>query len=136
MVGSQEKLSSLGATAQAEILGYAQSGVAPDVMGLGPVPAVKQLLKSQNMALADIDLIEINEAFAGQVLACQDELNFDLDKVNVNGGSIALGHPIGATGARIVVTLIHALKQRDKEIGLATLCVSGGQGTALLIKRI
>lgn len=136
LVGSQEKLSSLGATAQAEILGYAQSGVAPDVMGLGPVPAVKALLKSQNMALADIDLIEINEAFAGQVLACQDELNFDLDKVNVNGGSIALGHPIGATGARIIVTLIHALKQRDKEIGLATLCVSGGQGTALLIKRM
>lgn len=136
LVGGQEKLSSLGATVQAEILGYTQSGVAPDVMGLGPVPAVKQLLKSQKMTLADIDLIEINEAFAGQVLACHDELNFDLDKVNVNGGSIALGHPIGATGARIVVTLIHALKQRDKEVGLATLCVSGGQGTALLIKRI
>ncbi|MFQ5607198.1 MAG: thiolase family protein, partial [Candidatus Zixiibacteriota bacterium] len=136
LVGSQERLSSPGATAQAEILGYAQSGVAPDVMGLGPVPAVRALLKAQKMTLADIDLIELNEAFAGQVLACHDELDFDLDKINVNGGAIALGHPIGATGARIVVTLISALKQRKKEIGLATLCVSGGQGTALLIRRI
>lgn len=136
IVRSADKLAELGGAPQAEIIAYKQSGVAPDVMGLGPVPAVKQLLESQKMILADIDLIEINEAFAGQALGCHDELNFDLDKVNVNGGSIALGHPIGATGARIVVTLIHALKQRDKEIGLATLCVSGGQGTALLIKRL
>jgi acetyl-CoA C-acetyltransferase len=133
---AEEKATELGITAEAEVIAYSQSGVDPDIMGLGPVPTVNALLKNTGMTLDDIDLVELNEAFAGQVLACNTELNIDLEKLNVNGGAIALGHPIAATGARIITTLLSALKQRDKEIGLATLCVSGGQGTAVLIKRL
>ncbi|MBN4076466.1 thiolase family protein [Gemmatimonas aurantiaca] len=133
---SKAKATELGVTPEAELIGYSQSGVEPDIMGLGPVPAIKSLLKQTGMTLGDVDLIELNEAFAGQVLACNSELGIDLDKLNVNGGAIALGHPIGATGARIITTLLSALQQRDKEIGLAALCVSGGQGTAILVKRL
>lgn len=133
---SEDKASELGVTPEAELIGYSQSGVDPDIMGLGPVPAVNALFEQTGMSMDDIDLVELNEAFAGQVLACNTELNIDLEKLNVNGGAIALGHPIAATGARILATLLSALKQRDKEIGLATLCVSGGQGTALLVKRL
>lgn len=133
---SSENAERLNVTPEAEVIGYSQSGVDPDIMGLGPVPAVNNLLKQTGMTLGDIDLIELNEAFAGQVLACNTELKMDMDKLNVNGGSIALGHPIAATGARLIATLLSALKQRDKEIGLVTLCVSGGQGTALLLRRL
>ncbi len=133
---SEEKVKKLGVTPEAEIIGYAQSGVAPDIMGLGPVPATKALLAKANVALEDIDLIELNEAFAGQVLACLTELPIDEEKINVHGGAIALGHPIGATGARIVTTLLSALKKRNKTLGLVTLCVSGGQGTSILFKRV
>ena len=126
----------LGARPLAEILGVASAGVEPKEMGLGPVPATKKILKSLNLGLADFDLIEINEAFAAQVLACERELKWDPARRNIKGGAIALGHPIGCTGARITVTLLHSLIQEDKELGLATLCVSGGQGMSLVLKRL
>jgi len=124
----------LGARAQARVVGYATAGVDPAVMGIGPVPAVRDLLQRTGRALDEIELIEINEAFAAQVLACQRDLRFDLSRTNVNGGAIALGHPIGATGARITTTLIHEMLRRKARLGLATLCISGGQGIALLIE--
>lgn len=136
LVLSEEKANELGVTPEAEVISYAQSGVQPDLMGLGPVPSTKQTLANAGMALEDIDLVELNEAFAGQVLACLTELPIDNGKLNVHGGAVALGHPIGATGARIVTTLLHALKSRKKELGLATLCVSGGQGTAIIFRNV
>jgi len=120
----------------ARIVGFATAGVDPAIMGLGPVPAVRKLEQRTGVKLADIDLVELNEAFAAQVLACDRELKFDRERVNVNGGSIALGHPIGATGARIVVTLLHEMRRRAVKRGLATLCVSGGMGWALLLERV
>ena len=125
----------LGVRPLAEILGYASAAVDPKEMGLGPVPATRKTLKSLNLVLGDIDIIEINEAFAAQALACERELKWDPARRNIKGGAIALGHPIGCTGARITVTLLHSLIREDKEIGLATLCVSGGQGMALVLKR-
>jgi len=107
-----------------------EGGVAPEVMGLGPVPAFRALAAKNGMAIGDYDLVELNEAFAAQVIACDRELEFDRAKLNVNGGAIALGHPIGATGARIVVTLIHEMARRGAQHGLATLCISGGMGVA------
>ena len=104
-------------------------------MGIGPVPATRALLADTGVTLDDIDLIELNEAFAAQVLACDRELHFDRSKLNVHGGAISLGHPIGATGARITTTLLHALVSRDKKLGLATLCISGGMGLSLLVER-
>jgi acetyl-CoA C-acetyltransferase len=115
----------------ARITAYASAGVNPREMGLGPVPAVRKLLQRTGHRLQDYDLIELNEAFAAQVLACDRELHFDPERLNVNGGAIALGHPIGCTGARIAVTLLHALRHRGLRRGLATLCVSGGLGMAL-----
>jgi len=120
----------------AQILGAASAGVNPKEMGLGPVPATSNLLKKLKLNLKDIDLVEINEAFAAQVLAVERELKWDKDRRNIKGGAIALGHPIGCTGAKITVTLLHSLIQENKEIGLATLCVSGGQGMALALKRM
>jgi acetyl-CoA C-acetyltransferase len=135
VVLSEEGLKRFGATAQARIVDYEICGVAPDIMGIGPVPAVRALLQRQNLNLSEIDLIELNEAFAAQVIACDRELHFDADRLNVNGGSIALGHPIGCTGVRITTTLIHEMKKRQARLGLATLCVSGGLGLALLLER-
>ncbi|MGL5384720.1 MAG: acetyl-CoA C-acetyltransferase [Enterobacterales bacterium] len=126
----------LGLTPLARIRGYASGGVAPALMGMGPVPATLNALKKTGLALTDIDLIEANEAFAAQFLAVGKTLGFAEEKVNVNGGAIALGHPIGASGARILVTLLHALQARDKTLGLATLCIGGGQGTAMIIERL
>jgi acetyl-CoA C-acetyltransferase len=126
----------LGLIPLARIRGYASGGVAPALMGMGPVPATLNALKKTGLALADIDLIEANEAFAAQFLAVGKTLGFAEEKVNVNGGAIALGHPIGASGARILVTLLHALQARDKTLGLATLCIGGGQGTAMIIERL
>jgi len=114
---------------------FTSAGVDPAVMGIGPVPAVEALLRRTGRKLSELPLIELNEAFAAQVLACDRELEFDRERLNVNGGAIALGHPIGATGARIVVTLVHEMKRRGAEAGLATLCVSGGQGMAALVTR-
>jgi acetyl-CoA C-acetyltransferase len=103
-------------------------------MGIGPVPAIRKLEKKHGFALSDFDLVELNEAFAAQVLACDRELHFDREKLNVNGGAIALGHPIGCTGTRITVTLLHEMLKRKARRGLATLCVSGGMGMALAIE--
>lgn len=125
----------LGLNPIAEILGATSAGVDPKEMGIGPVPATRKLLKKNNLELSDIDLIEINEAFAAQVLAVERELKWDNDMRNIRGGAIALGHPIGCTGAKITATLLHSLIQENKELGLATLCVSGGQGISLLVKR-
>ncbi len=135
VVLSEEGLKRFGARPQARIVDYEICGVAPEIMGIGPVPAVRALLKRQNLDLSDVDLIELNEAFAAQVIACDRELHFDADKLNVNGGAIALGHPIGCTGVRITTTLIHELHKRQARLGLATLCVSGGMGLALLLER-
>lgn len=125
-----------GLTPLARIRGYASGGVAPALMGMGPVPATQKVLQQTGLQIDDFDLIEANEAFAAQFLAVGNTLKFDREKVNVNGGAIALGHPIGASGARILVTLLHALRARDKTLGLATLCIGGGQGVALAIERL
>lgn len=125
-----------GLTPLARIKSYASGGVPPALMGMGPVPATQKALQLAGLQLADIDLIEANEAFAAQFLAVGKNLGFDSEKVNVNGGAIALGHPIGASGARILVTLLHAMQARDKTLGLATLCIGGGQGIAMVIERL
>jgi acetyl-CoA C-acetyltransferase len=112
----------------------AVAGCSPRTMGIGPVPAVRKLVEKTGDPLDGYDLIELNEAFAAQVIACDRELSMDMERVNVNGGAIALGHPIGATGARIVVTLVHEMRRRGVDKGLATLCMSGGMGMALALK--
>jgi acetyl-CoA C-acetyltransferase len=122
--------------AQARLVDYEIGGVDPRVMGIGPVPAIRKLLERRGLGLSEIDLIELNEAFAAQVLACDRELHFDQDRLNVNGGAIALGHPIGCTGARIMTTLLHELERRKARLGLATLCISGGMGMAVLVERV
>lgn len=136
VVMAEDAARAAGLTPLARIRGYASGGVAPSMMGLGPVPATQNVLQQTGLSLADIDLIEANEAFAAQFLAVGQLLNFDMQKVNVNGGAIALGHPIGASGARILVTLLHALAARDKTLGLATLCIGGGQGIAMIVERM
>ena len=120
----------------ARIMAVTSVGVDPRVMGIGPVPAIRKMEQKHGLKLADFELIELNEAFAAQVLACDRELHFDRDKLNVNGGAIALGHPIGCTGARITVTLLHEMLKRKAKRGLATLCVSGGMGMALAIENV
>lgn len=135
VIMSKEKAEQLGLTPLATIASNANSGVDPAVMGLGPVQAVKNALSRANMDLSQIDLIEANEAFAAQAIAVDKELGFDHQKLNVNGGAIALGHPIGASGARILVTLLHEMKRRDAKSGLATLCIGGGQGVATVVTR-
>jgi acetyl-CoA C-acetyltransferase len=135
VVLSGEAARRLGVEPMARIEGYRVDGVDPAVMGIGPVPAVRNLEKATGIPLAEIDLIELNEAFAAQVLAVDRELGFDRERLNVNGGAIALGHPIGCSGARIVVTLLHEMARRACRRGLATLCVSGGMGGALLLER-
>lgn len=135
LVMSESTVKKHGAKPLARIVDYTVVGVGPKVMGIGPVPAVRQLLEKSKIGLDQIDLIELNEAFAAQVIACQRELKFDMSCTNVNGGAIALGHPIGCTGARIVVTLVHEMQRRGSRYGLATLCVSGGMGMAILLER-
>jgi len=136
VVFSEEGLKQSGATPQARIVDYEIAGVAPEIMGIGPVPAVRTLLKRQQLTMDQIDLIELNEAFAAQVIACDRELKFPADRLNVNGGAIALGHPIGCTGVRITTSLVHEMQKRQAKLGLATLCVSGGMGLALLLERV
>ncbi|HEV2914162.1 MAG TPA: acetyl-CoA C-acetyltransferase [Pyrinomonadaceae bacterium] len=133
---SEETLKESGAEAEARIVDYEIAGVAPEIMGIGPVPAVRALLERQRLTLDDIELVELNEAFAAQVIACDRDLGLDAERLNVNGGAIALGHPIGCTGVRISVTLLHEMKKRRARRGLATLCVSGGMGLALLVERV
>ncbi len=125
----------MGVEPLARIRGYACGGVDPALMGTGPIPAVRNVLDKTELSLGDIDLIEANEAFAAQFCAVGNTLGFDMDKVNVNGGAIALGHPIGASGARILVTLLHAMKHRGDHLGLATLCIGGGMGIAMVVER-
>jgi acetyl-CoA C-acetyltransferase len=132
----EETSKKLNITPLARIISWATTGVDPAIMGIGPVPATKKALKIANWKLDDVDLIEANEAFAAQSLAVSQEMKWDMSKVNVNGGAIALGHPIGASGARILVTLIHELIRSNKNKGLATLCIGGGQGIAMCIERI
>jgi acetyl-CoA C-acetyltransferase len=136
LVVSETALAKSGLTPQARVVDYEITGVAPEIMGIGPVPATRALLARQQLNLDEIDLIELNEAFAAQVIACDRDLQFDAERLNVNGGAIALGHPIGCTGVRITTTLLHELKKRDAKRGLATLCVSGGMGLALLVERV
>jgi acetyl-CoA C-acetyltransferase len=133
---SEAALEQSGAQAEAKIIDYEVTGVAPEIMGIGPVPAIKSLLARQKLSLAEIDLVELNEAFAAQVIACDRELKFDPERLNVNGGAIALGHPIGCTGVRITTTLLHEMNKRGARFGLSTLCVSGGMGLALLVERV
>ncbi len=130
---SKEKAAALGIPYLAAIKGYGMAGVDPAIMGVGPVDAVKKALQKAGIALDELDLIEANEAFAAQALAVTKELGFPGEKVNVNGGAIALGHPIGASGTRILVTLVHEMKKRRNKLGLATLCIGGGQGIALVV---
>jgi len=135
MLASAEKAKALGLPVLARIKAYASAGVDPSIMGIGPVPATRLALTKAGWSLDDLDLIEANEAFAAQSLAVSKELGWDMNKVNVNGGAIALGHPIGASGARILVSLVHELIRRDGKKGLATLCIGGGQGVSLAIER-
>lgn len=135
VVMSAEKAEELGITPLAKIVSYGQKGLDPSIMGYGPFHATKKALEVANLKIEDLDLIEANEAFAAQSLAVVKDLNFDMSKVNVNGGAIALGHPVGASGARILVTLLHEMKKRDAKKGLATLCIGGGMGTALIVER-
>ena len=136
MVLSEAAVKAHGVTPQAALLGAVSVGVDPARMGIGPVPAVRKLLERHALSLEQIDIIELNEAFASQVLACDRELHMDPDRLNPNGGGIALGHPTGCSGARIVVALVHELARTRGRYGIATLCVSGGQGMALLVERV
>jgi acetyl-CoA C-acetyltransferase len=135
VLATEEMAKKAGVEPLGRLTAWTSAGVEPARMGIGPVPAIKALLKKTGRSLSDIDLIELNEAFAAQVIACARELPLDLSRVNVNGGAIALGHPIGATGARISTTLLHEMKRRQAKAGIATLCVSGGMGMAVLFER-
>ena len=135
VVMSEEKAKELGVKPMATWVGGALGGVDPSIMGVGPVAAVNKLMKKLDMKVADMDLIEANEAFAAQSLAVGHDLEFDPAKLNVNGGAIALGHPVGASGCRILVTLLHEMQRRDAKTGLATLCIGGGMGCATVVKR-
>jgi acetyl-CoA C-acetyltransferase len=136
VVLSEEAAKRHGVTPQAALLGHTSVGVDPARMGIGPVPAVRKLLERHQLALDQVDVVELNEAFASQVLACDRDLRFDRARLNVNGGAIALGHPTGCSGTRILVTLLHELQRVKGRYGIATLCVSGGQGMAVLVERV
>ncbi|WP_160678371.1 acetyl-CoA C-acetyltransferase [Clostridium sp. C8-1-8] len=136
VVMSAEKAAELGIKPLAKIVSYGSKGLDPTIMGYGPFHATKKALEVANLTVEDLDLIEANEAFASQSLAVAKDLHFDMNKVNVNGGAIALGHPVGASGARILVSLLHEMEKRDAKRGLATLCIGGGMGTALIVERV
>ena len=135
VVMSKEKADELGIKPMATIKSYASGGVDPSIMGVGPVPATKKALKKAGLTIKDIDLVEANEAFAAQSLAVRKDLGLDPEKTNVNGGAIALGHPIGASGCRILITLLYEMQRRDAKTGLATLCIGGGMGTTVIVER-
>ena len=136
VIMSAEKAEELGVKPLAKIVSYGSKGLDPAIMGYGPFHATKKALEVANLTIDDMDLIEANEAFAAQSLAVAKDLNFDMSKVNVNGGAIALGHPVGASGARILTTLLYEMEKRDAKKGLATLCIGGGMGTALIVERV
>jgi acetyl-CoA C-acetyltransferase len=132
---SREEAEARGAPILARIASWASAGVDPSIMGIGPVPATQRALQKAGWSVADLDLIEANEAFAAQALAVGRELGWDASRVNVNGGAIAIGHPIGASGARVLTTLLYEMQRRDSKKGLATLCIGGGMGIALCVER-
>ena len=135
VVMSREKAEELGIKPMCTIVSYASAGVDPSIMGVGPVPASEKALKKAGLTMKDMDLVEANEAFAAQSLAVRKDLGLDPEKTNVNGGAIALGHPIGASGCRILITLLYEMIKRDSKYGLATLCIGGGMGTTMIIER-
>ena len=132
----KESLESYGLKAMAKIISYASAGVDPHIMGVGPVGAVKKALDKAGWKVNEVDLVELNEAFAAQAIAVNKELGFDMEKVNVNGGAIALGHPIGASGARVLVTLLYEMQKRGSKKALATLCIGGGMGIAMCVEAV
>ena len=136
IVMSDTRAAELGVTPIARVVASGVSGLNPEIMGLGPIEASRQALKRAGMTIDDVDLVEINEAFAAQVIPSARQLGIEWDKLNVNGGAIALGHPFGMTGARIMTTLLNGLEDRDKTIGLETMCVGGGQGMAMIVERL
>ena len=136
VVMSDTRAKALGLTPLARVVSSGVSGLDPEIMGLGPIEASRQALARAGMTIDDVDLVEINEAFAAQVIPSARELGIEWDKLNVNGGAIAIGHPFGMTGARIINTLINGLQKDDKTIGLETMCVGGGQGMAMIIERL
>jgi acetyl-CoA acyltransferase len=136
IITSAELAKERGLTPLARFVGYATAGVAPELFGIGPVPAIRKLLKQTGLTLDQIDVIELNEAFAAQALACMKALDLDPDKVNVNGGAIALGHPLGCTGAKLTATLINELHRRKARYGMVTMCVGGGMGAAGIFERM
>lgn len=136
LVMAESKAKELGLQPLARIRSYASAGVNPALMGLGPVPATQKALQKAGLALTDIDLVEANEAFAAQFLGVGRELHFDMDKTNIHGGAIAIGHPIGASGTRILVSLLYGMQAKDVQFGLATLCIGGGQGIAMIVERM
>ncbi len=136
LVTTAAKAKAMGWKPQARVRSWAVAGVPPEIMGIGPVPAIRRALAAAKLKLGDLELIEINEAFAAQYLGCERELSLDRDKVNVNGGAIALGHPLGATGARLLLTLMRELRAADKTLGCASACIGGGQGIAMIVERV
>ncbi|MFZ3254220.1 MAG: acetyl-CoA C-acyltransferase, partial [Syntrophales bacterium] len=136
LVMSADKAKELGLKPLAKIKGYASGGVDPAYMGLGPIPATRKVLGSLGLTMKDIDLVELNEAFACQAIACLRELDVDLEKCNLQGSGISIGHPVGATGARITYSLAMQMQKRDCRLGLATLCIGGGQGMAIVLERV
>ena len=136
IVASRERAEALGAEVLAVYRGFSVVGVEPDEMGVGPAYAVPKLMERTGVALEDIDLFEINEAFASQAVYCVDKLGIDSEKVNVNGGAIALGHPLGCTGSKLTATLLHELKRRGGRYGVVTMCIGGGMGAAGLFERV
>ena len=135
IVMSEIRANEMGLQPLARVKAYASAGVSPEIMGTGPIPATRNCLQRAGWTVSDLDLIEANEAFAAQAISVNRELGWDIAKVNVNGGAIALGHPIGASGCRILVTLLYEMKRRNARRGLATLCIGGGQGVALAVER-
>jgi acetyl-CoA C-acetyltransferase len=133
---SDTRAHQLGLVPLAKIVSSGVSALSPEIMGMGPVESSRQAVARAGISLSDIDLVEMNEAFAAQVLPSIDQLGLDLDRVHVNGGAIALGHPFGSTGARMITTLIHSLQERDAQLGLATMCAAGGQGMAMVLERL
>jgi acetyl-CoA C-acetyltransferase len=136
MLMTAHKAAELGLTPMARVAGFGSAGVDPAIMGTGPIPATKKCLEKAGWSIADLDMIEANEAFAAQAMSVNQELGLDTDKVNVSGGAIALGHPIGASGARVLVTLLHGMQRENAQKGLATLCIGGGQGVALAVEKV
>src|SRR4051794_13161620 len=136
LLTSDAKAQELGLKPKARILGWATGGLEPEIMGVAPIPAVQNVLKKLNMTIEDIDVVELNEAFAAQVIPIMNECNIPLEKLNTHGGAIALGHPFGMTGARIMTTLLNVMETDDKQIGLETMCVAGGQGFAMVVERL